>query len=502
MLQLAHGLLRLALLATALTAFASSTAVAQIRQAYLIQNSGWMEPFYADPSSPFRPFIDGLVTQSRLNGVEVALASFNQDGQTAGRASPHLLYSGPFDVSAVRTAVSERLDLPTKASGGLTDTDYAGALQAASSQLLGPDGGIVWMVVNNKNSPDNSQDVRNNTAGFYAALSRDVGVTRIAAFLVRMPVQGRHYRERGLVVYAIARGEPGARALDLILSRASPLRTGLLRGNPPLRLKPLERQPVELRITGTLTGGRARAVMDAEILVVSGVAAGEPVRLRLAGELTNSLYPYRIEHAVLTPVWTRVGGRGAEAAARAAITPRVLTNLSSAPGASTQVTLDLSLPPLTPRDMLEERAHLDGLLEVRLSDVRLGFDPSFQERAAGVFGGDVLTAAAGSPGALPDLFYAHRSVTTAATRQPVRLLVEFSALPLWGLAGGGLLVLLLAGATWVWLNREIRFRSGFVGREVRLPSGKWRYEVEALDGRRVRIQRRLFGTPSEAYLSG
>ncbi|MBE7211564.1 MAG: hypothetical protein INR65_11145, partial [Gluconacetobacter diazotrophicus] len=28
---------------------------------YLIQDSGWMEPFYDDPRSPFRPLLDALV---------------------------------------------------------------------------------------------------------------------------------------------------------------------------------------------------------------------------------------------------------------------------------------------------------------------------------------------------------------------------------------------------------------------------------------------------------
>ena len=65
----------------------------------------------------------------------------------------------------------------------------------------------MWIVTNNKNSPDNSADVRANTRRFYAELSGDPRVTRIVGFLVRMPAQGRVFAERGLVVYAVAVGE-------------------------------------------------------------------------------------------------------------------------------------------------------------------------------------------------------------------------------------------------------------------------------------------------------
>ena len=92
-------------------------------------------------------------------------------------------------------------------------------------------------------------------------------------------------------------------------------------------------------------------------------------------------------------------------------------------GAEQPVALDLVLPPLRAHDLLQGEAAAEGVLEVRLSDVRLGFDPAFLQRAQGVFGGDVLTAAVGAPGALPDLFYRGREVREASTRLPVRMIV-------------------------------------------------------------------------------
>ena len=104
------------------------------------------------------------------------------------------------------------LQPPRKPSGAFLDTDFAGAFNAARTQLMAGGQGVVWIVTNNnKNSPDNSPDVSRNTRKFYAELANDPRVTRIAGFLVRMPAQGRVFTERGLVIYAVAVGEDAAR---------------------------------------------------------------------------------------------------------------------------------------------------------------------------------------------------------------------------------------------------------------------------------------------------
>ena len=505
MLQLARALLAAALgLAVAAAAAAPASALPTapapattppIRQVYLVQDSGWMEPFYADPRAPFRPLVGALVAQSRLSNVPVTVAAFDQNGQAPGRPSPLVLFAGPYQASAVDGALAA-LQPPRKPSGAFLDTDFAGAFRAARARLLDGGQGVVWIVTNNKNSPNNSADVRRNTQRFYADLANDAQVTRISGFLVRMPAQGRVFTERGLVVYGVAVGEDAARALDLITSAASPLRQGLFRANPPLRLKPLTRQALTLRIDGSRAEGGASAYTDRGVLVVRGVREGRAGRLHLTGAVRNALYPYRIEQARLTPVWTRFG-KGDGAAAQAAITPDTLHDLSGAGDAEQRVTLDLVLPPLRAHDLLQGEAAADGVLEVRLSDVRLGFDPAFLARAQGVFGGDVLSAAVGAPGALPDLFYRGREVREATTRLPVRMIVEFAAWPLWLI--GGAIALMLAAGGWAWsrMGRPRRFTSRLLGREVVLRRA--REVLPDADGRRVEITRRLFGAPRERY---
>lgn len=501
MLQLARALLGAALvLVCAGVAHAQGRRAPEapppIRQAYLVQDSGWMEPFYADARAPFRPLVEALVAQSRLSDVPVAVAAFDQDGEVPGRPSPHPLFAGSYDAAPIAAALRE-LQPPRKPSGAYADTDFAGAFAAARRNLLAGGEGVVWIVTNNKNSPSNSAEVKRNTQRFYAELAGDARITRIAGFLVRMPAQGRDFAERGLVVYAVAVGENGARALDLILSDASPLRQGLFRGNPPLRLKPLTRQAIELRIDRSQADNAASAWTEKGVLIVRGVPEGRAGRLHLTGVVRNALYPYRIEQATLTPVWTRFGARDG-AAAQASISPDRLHNLSGAGHGGQPVTLDLVLPPLRSRDLLQGEGVADGVLEVRLSDVRLGFDPAFLERAQGVFGGDVLQAAAGAPGALPDLFYRGRDVREATTRLPVRMIVEFSAWPLWLMGGGVALALALALWAYAQLGRPKRFTSRLLGREVVLRRG--REVLPDPQGRRVEITRRLFGAPRERYM--
>ena len=40
-----------------------------VQQAFLVQNSGWMEPFYTDPESQFKPLVAAV---ARLLGLGVA----------------------------------------------------------------------------------------------------------------------------------------------------------------------------------------------------------------------------------------------------------------------------------------------------------------------------------------------------------------------------------------------------------------------------------------------
>ena len=139
-------------LAALWTAAACAWATPQV---FLVQNSGWMEPFYSDPQSQFKPLVGALAGAVVQPGDALVLAAFNQS--LPGAPSPRALLSFKADEKTVRSRVNAALaglDTARKPnSSALADTDLGEAVQAAISTALGGKPGIVWLVTNNRNSP-------------------------------------------------------------------------------------------------------------------------------------------------------------------------------------------------------------------------------------------------------------------------------------------------------------------------------------------------------------
>ena len=165
---------------------ASSVASAEpLRQVFLVQNSGWMEPFYSDPSSPFKSMVTQLVGTA-AGSAEVVIGGFNQaDSQ---HPSPEWIYRGPANHAALPNYVNG-LKLERKASGAYADTDFKEALLASITTGLEGREGIVWIITNNKNSPNNSSETQAKNREFYDLLHSEAAITRIAAFPQKMPVK-------------------------------------------------------------------------------------------------------------------------------------------------------------------------------------------------------------------------------------------------------------------------------------------------------------------------
>lgn len=509
-------LARLALALTAglwlalLPAAGLAQAPAAVRQVYLIQNSGWMQPFYTDRDSVLRPVVKGLVEHTAQPGGAVTVASFNQDGQVAGQSSPNPLYAGAYDQAAVAVAV-DRLRPARKTSGAYADTDLRGALVGAVGRLLQGQDGIVWIVTNNKNSPDNSAAVDANTQRFYREIQSSPSITGIVAFLVLNPVQGEDFSEQGLVIYGLAKGEAGARALQALTAPGAPLRARVFEQAPPVRLKPLDRQPVRLEITRVQPrpGQGVTADTRGGVLRIRGVPAGEAAVFRLEGRLVNTLYPFEIRQAAVQPVWTALQGVGGRQAGEASlrVAPARLTNVGADDGGeSVPVTIDVALPALERPEgswlqtLTAEQAVLRGMVEVRLSDVELAFDPAFRAQAYTLMRVDPTAAGAEAElrRRLPEIFYAHEEVDRSVTRVPVELSVAFSVLPLLAAIAFPLLLFLALVAALIWAGRAIVWRSPTLGESLRLKPGQ-KLERD-VPGGRLRIVRPLLGSPHETVI--
>jgi hypothetical protein len=211
----------------------------------LVQNSGWMEPFYSDPASAFKPLVTELVSNVVQPGDALVLAAFNQSLPGAPSPRGAAVRAGRCrTVHAHVQAALSGLETARKPGGqALADTDLGEAVDAALNQVLGGKPGLVWLVTNNRNSPNNDQATSARNREFYALIHRGAAIDKALAFPLRMPVQGAHYSANGLMVYVFAAGKRGrARARRLLASG----RVQRVITEPPARLKPLDRDTVRL----------------------------------------------------------------------------------------------------------------------------------------------------------------------------------------------------------------------------------------------------------------
>lgn len=474
-------------------------ADAPVRQVFLVQDSGWMEPFLTAEGSQFRPLVEALVAAAaQAPGADVAVATFDQDGQVPGRPSPRILYEGAYDSARVRAAVAA-IDLPRKAGGtAYADADFNGALLGAIRTGLHGRDGVIWMVTNNKNSPGNSAEVERNTAAFYAALRGSDAISRIVAYPVRMPLKGRNFSEGGFVIYGIGYGAAGGRALEAAL--AAPGLKALF-SHPPVSLKPVLAGGLTLRFD-RLDAGGLQAGLENGVLVVRGADASAGTVLRLTAHLRNDLYPQRVAAARLALSWSEVGA----GLAQAAVSPTDIADL--APQAeSGPLAVVLTLPPI-PRPgglagLVSDGRTVDGTLTLRLADLRLALDPAFLERVRPIFGSGLLSGdqmggpvgdASAVEGRLPGLFRDYRGVSEASVSLPVRIEAAFSPWPLIAAASGALALAAAAGLGAVAATRTRPHTVTLGTAQKRVSLRPYRAQtIRAPDGSRWQVRAGLWG---------
>ncbi|MCC2957251.1 hypothetical protein LK542_16670 [Massilia sp. IC2-477] len=404
---------------------------------FLVQNSGWMEPFYSDPQSQFKPLVGALAGAVVQPGDALVLASFNQS--LPGAPSPKALLSLKADAKTVRSRVNAALaglDTARKpGSAALADTDLGEAVQAAITTALGGKPGIVWLATNNRNSPNNDQATAARNREFYELIHRGQAIDKVAAFPLRMPVQGKHYQANGLMIYAFAVGKEGSRALDALLASG---RIASVITEQPARLKPLDRDTVRLAPAqvedapgvafSQAPGGALRADVDPD--------ARTP-RARIRWNLENTMYPYTIVSATL-------GARSLLAGEDRKIELASSRVSSLAPGKPQPLASTMQLPVAQLPDKWSMAALksagsayvLPGRIELHLADQRLALSQAFRERMAALFPGDPL----------PDIFTPPASIQASNAVLPIEVRVHYGMGPLAALGGIALALLAAAGA--------------------------------------------------------
>jgi hypothetical protein len=482
------------------SATCSNARAQTVRQVYLVQNSGWMEPYYLDPGSQFKALTESLISATQLEGVEVTIASFNQDGQIPGRKSPEIVYAGAYADGRVRDGLA-RIDLPRRPNGRYADADFLGALKVTISDLLQGGQGIIWMLSNNKNSPNNDQNIAANTRGFYELLRGSDFVTRIVAFPLRMPVSGPNFTEKGFIVYGIAYGERAAQALDVLTAHDTPLR-GLF-ADPPVFLKPIEPQTLDLELTPQAMAEGAYISMQDGVVVLDGLKGGEPTNAQFTARVRNVAYPKKIVSAEIHTSWSGYDETHRVTTGSAPEIKDLATGATSDP-----LNLTLDVPAFERQEgiagLLQTETVIDGYVDVTLEKLSFDLDDGFVRKASAVFGGEMIGEGQRTflEQQLPSIFFDFRSVERSVTRVPVRLIIRFSSWPLY--AGGLAIALLIAGLAalpiLLFRARMHVVQAGGASHKLFLKPGQ-QVEVAGPDGSRHLVRGRVFGGPSVASVT-
>ena len=482
--------------------FAAQAQLAQAapKEVYLIQNSGWMEPFYLDPRSPFMPLLRAFIGASALPGARITIASFNQAGQLGDTPSPLPLYAGPLDGHAMGAALG-KLNLPRRADGKYPDADYNGALSETIPHLLGSAPGVIWMITNNKNSRSNDQHVVENTSRFSSLLTNSDFISQIIAYPIRLPAQGPTFNGKGLVIYGIAYGTEAAAWLQQ--SAASPAMRQLLVGHP-VRLKPLTLDPVTLTLTGAASGGVQLSRSGAAILI-GGLPGGTATQIDIPAKLTSNYYPQVIQTAHLQADWIPQGGGPA---IPASISPQTITGMGPDETLD-DVHVQLTVPPIARAPglagLLEGARQFRGQLRLQLTDVHLVLQQAFLDKMRDLFGGDAEAAGrqvsggerqSDLPAALPAVFLGHEAVAAASTSVPVFVNLAFSPWPLILLIGAAVLALLVAGLVLLACTRERPYEVKVGTETMKVSLRPFRsVTLRSRTGTRVAVTGRLLGQP-------
>lgn len=392
----------------------STWAKKNIAQVYLIQNSGWMEPFYIDPKSQFLPLIKALIEVTAEQGQEIIVTSFNQNGSIPGENSPKVLYRKTKLPNSLNTILNS-INLPRRPNGAFADADFGDALRRTLLDILEREPGIIWMLTNNKNDPSNSPHVLQYTKQFYNLLRNQPGIKRVHVYPVRMPVTGRYFQESGLMIYAIAFGESANKQLQKISASTQIKRLFTL---PPVRLKPLNEQALSFIPTGVATKN-VYAQMKNGTLIVS-LSAYEHEKIVLRGQLKNIYYPHEIRSAKISAVWYE----GRDIANTIEITLFPVELSKQGPNDSVDMTISVRLPsmpsPWNPEILLQKGLFINGTMQITLSNLEIAVSREFEEKMGVIFGLKTL----------PEIFYPNVKISNSTTRLPLSFQVYYPAWPI------------------------------------------------------------------------
>lgn len=457
-------------------------AGSSVPQVFLIQNSGWMLPFYDDPNSKLKDIIQELSDRVRqYSGERQVIASFNQ---TLGEnISPQLHYKGD-DRNKINEAI--RSIKPAKKPGRTTytDTDFKEAIVGAITSFSPGQSCLLWIVTNNKNSPNNSPETVERNKEFYHFLQVSDEIKRIVAFPCPMKVRSSsqpNFSANGLMIYAMAYGDPADNLLQQMIAANAPF------GKQAARLKPLNAEALTFIPRGVKGNDNVKAFLpDHKTLVLSFDMANRPEMAEIIGQFRNDFYPYDIRSA---SAGMSSGFKGGKEGILSQLSVDRINDIPAG-GLSSDIIVKISVPPIpspwNPEVIFGSGYQSIGLIKFELKDQQLEISKNFVKAMSELFPNDPL----------PDLFIPGDQAKSSVTVQPLLIQVVY---PVWPILVIGILMLAVIGAViagTIILRREKIYRVSVDGMQkpyALRPFGET--VIKNSQGERVGILKRGFGKP-------
>lgn len=392
---------------------------ASVQQAFLVQNSGWMEPFYTDPNSQFKPLISAVANAVINPTDQVHVLAFNQS--TTANISPQIVHKGVG--SKQLTQAVNSIHLAKKAgenSKALADTDFKEAITKTIVDSFQTQSGIIWIFTNNKNSPNNDIQTAERNLEFYRLLHLEPSIVKTIVFPLRMEVRGNSYQAKGLMVYGLAYGQAAATALDNILKDGK--LTKILT-QPYAKLKPLDQDAVSIipekivnspNITLSQGADNRTVILDVE-------SSKYLPQFILQGSIKNQFYPYTIAQARVTANLTSNGKKipvlvdtqninGLEPGAKQNIKAKITMPFAQVPSPwSSQALSAMGKEFLVPVN-----------IEIGLTDQQLILSQGFVNNLKELFPGDPIS----------EVFTPPENVRSSIATIPMIIRVQYPVLPL------------------------------------------------------------------------
>ncbi len=467
----------------------TASAASSVQQAFLVQNSGWMDPFYNDPSSPFKALVSAVIQHAAAHEDKIFVSAFNQS--SGDNKSPVLLHEGTTSVAPERYLSPVGI-ARKNASGALADTDFQEAIGHVIRSQFQAKPGIIWIFTNNKNSPNNDLQTTQRNREFYRLVHLDPSIARTVAFPLRMPLKGKTYSANGMMVYALAYGEEASQQLAEMLDSG---RLSNIFTNPPARLKPIDQDAVRLIPKGVTNSENMSVVLaeDGRTLVVDIAASKILPQINIKAAFQNLFYPYVISAA--NPAASLTGAWGTSPVE---ITPTSVSAVQ--PNEEREVAVSIPIPiaqvpsAWSPAALsaMGKQVQIPAVLEISLKDQKLTVSDAFKTSLAELFPGDPLS----------EMFTPPESVKSSSVRLPLVVRIQYPLMPL--VASIIAFLSLLGGALALFfvMSKTSRFEVLVDGHKRSVAVKAFgNAEVRAADGTVVGTVKRALGRPTVAKVT-